>query len=87
METNLDHEPVSAAAHRHVAQWAALTWGQEVDLHEKGHPPVAAVVDNFTPDRSVLWLLVDGHAPPRKMFLAGDPIEIRAGYGGSPKAF
>lgn len=49
--------------------------GQEVQVREAGHAPGTGVIDDMTPDGSVVWVWVDGKAP-RRMFLAGDPVMI-----------
>jgi hypothetical protein len=87
METNLEYGPDSDVVSHHRTEWAALGEGQKVLFRQAGHPAVPAVIDTLTPDASVLWLLVEGQAPPRKMFLARDPVEIRVGYSSNPKAF
>ncbi|GAC1381136.1 MAG: hypothetical protein NVS2B15_16960 [Pseudarthrobacter sp.] len=55
--------------------WAKLAPGQEVTIRESGRQYWNGVIDNLTPDASVVWVQVDGHAP-RRMYLAGDPVEI-----------
>ena len=49
-----------------------LKRGQEVQVREAGHAPGTGVIDDMTPDGSVVWVWVDGKAP-RRMFLAGTP--------------
>lgn len=85
MENNIDFEPDSAVVARHTSQWARLSLGQKVSVREAGHPSAAAVVEDVTPDGSVLWVWVNGMSP-RRMFLAGDPVEILA-WRETPKAF
>lgn len=55
--------------------WETLAAGQEVTIRESGQPSGHGIIDNLTPDASVVWVRIDGHAP-RRMYLAGDPVEI-----------
>lgn len=55
--------------------WGSLAPGQEVTVRESGSLSEHGVIDNLTPDGSVVWILIDGHAP-RRMYLAGDAVEI-----------
>ncbi|WP_146068909.1 hypothetical protein [Arthrobacter sp. ZGTC131] len=42
---------------------------------ESGRPAGRGVVHNGTPDAALLWVRTGGHAP-RRMYLAGYPVEI-----------
>ncbi|MDZ4351646.1 hypothetical protein HTS88_08655 [Pseudarthrobacter oxydans] len=55
--------------------WGPLEPGQEVTVRESGRQSGHGVIDNLTPDGSVVWVRIDGHAP-RRMYLAGDAVEI-----------
>ncbi|WP_162256329.1 hypothetical protein [Arthrobacter sp. Soil736] len=52
-----------------------MSSGQEAEIRESGQPARRGVIDNLTPDASVPWVRIDGHAP-RPIYLAGDPVEI-----------
>lgn len=56
-------------------EWASLRSGQQVEIRESGRPAGRGVIDSLTPDASVVWVRLYGHAP-RRMYLAGDPVEI-----------
>ncbi|MFE4836044.1 hypothetical protein ACFRAU_15365 [Arthrobacter sp. NPDC056691] len=71
MDTN---PPAAGDAEPQVA-WTKLTPAQDVEVREAGRPAGRGVVDNVTPDASVVWVRIDGHAP-RRMYLAGDPVEL-----------
>lgn len=58
--------------------WGTLVPGQHVTIREAGRQTGHGVIDAVTPDTSIVWVRVDGQAP-RRMFLAGDPVEIIPG--------
>lgn len=55
--------------------WVTLAPGQEVTIRESGRQSGLGVIDNLTPDASVVWVRIDGHAP-RRIYLAGDTVKI-----------
>jgi hypothetical protein len=71
MDANL---PAAGDADSRV-RWMDLAPGQDVEIRESGRPAGKGTVDDVTPDASVVWVWIDGHAP-RRMYLAGDPVEI-----------
>lgn len=51
---------------------ASTLWrGQEVRVHAHGHDLGTGVVDDFTEDGSIVWVVFGG-AEPRRMFLEED---------------
>jgi hypothetical protein len=57
------------------AGWESLQPGQEVEVREPGRADRAGVIDDLTPDGSVVWVRLHGQSP-RRMFLEGDPVVI-----------
>ena len=57
------------------AGWESLRPGQEVEVREPGQAGGAGVIDDLTPDGSVVWVWLNGQSP-RRMFLEGDPVVI-----------
>jgi hypothetical protein len=56
------------------AGWESLQPGQEVEVREPGRADRAGVIDDLTPDGSVVWVRLHGQS--RRMFLEGDPVVI-----------
>jgi hypothetical protein len=85
-ESFADHtDDTGHVAARHAAQWKNLTEGQQVNVREAGRLPEDGVVDALTPDGGIIWIWLNGQAE-RRMYLAGDPVELLSGAD-MPPAF
>jgi hypothetical protein len=61
----MDSSPPAVGDVKPQFEWANLRPGQEVEIRESGRPGGRGVIDNLTPDASVVWVRIDGHAQRR----------------------
>jgi hypothetical protein len=59
-----------------VSDWTRLRVGQPVTVTEEGRSACTGIIDNLTPDASILWISLTGLSP-RRMFLCSDPVKVQ----------
>lgn len=69
----MDEDPGGAGSA--ASRWAILRPRQQVVVFLGRTEVGRGVVDEMSPDGSVVWVVFDG-APTRRMFLQGDPEDI-----------